>query len=237
VGDLNSYAKEDSIDAIKVGPDDVAGTGDDYTNLIAQFVGADAYSYLFDAQFGYLDHALASASLVGQVSGATEWHINADEPDVLDYDTTFKPPAQDALYEPNGYRSADHDPVVVGLVLAASSGKVTGGGRFGAGSFSIDTTDTSHFTLSGGAELVSTAYDWLTVSGKDASLQGNATLDGVGGYTFRVVVHDGGSPARHDRLRLVVWDPDGALVYDSQPGSSLTAAPTTRVSSGNITVH
>jgi hypothetical protein len=46
------------------------------------------------------------------VTGATEWHINSDEPDVLDYDTTFKPDAQDALYEPNAYRSSDHDPVV-----------------------------------------------------------------------------------------------------------------------------
>ena len=102
MGDLNSYAQEDSIDAIKAGPDDVAGSSDDYTNLIAQFQGTYAYSYTFDGQAGYLDHALASASLVAQVTGAADWHINSDEPDVLDYDTTFKPPAQEALYEPNG---------------------------------------------------------------------------------------------------------------------------------------
>ena len=36
---------------------------------------------------------------------------------MLDYDTSFKPPAQDALYEPNASRSSDHDPVVVGLDL------------------------------------------------------------------------------------------------------------------------
>ena len=36
---------------------------------------------------------------------------------VLDYDTSFKPPAQDALYEANAYRSSDHDPVIVGLAL------------------------------------------------------------------------------------------------------------------------
>ena len=45
--------------------------------------------------------------------GAGEWHINADEPDLVDYDTTFKPPSQEALYEPNAYRSSDHDPLVV----------------------------------------------------------------------------------------------------------------------------
>lgn len=50
------------------------------------------------------------------MTGAEGWHINADEPDVLDYDTSFKPPAQDALYEPNAYWTSDHDPVIVGLI-------------------------------------------------------------------------------------------------------------------------
>ena len=56
-----------TIDEIKAGSDDTVGTGDDYTNLIAQFQGTYAYSYTFDGQAGYLDHALASASLVAQV--------------------------------------------------------------------------------------------------------------------------------------------------------------------------
>ena len=37
---------------------------------------------------------------MGKVTGATIWHINADEPDIPDYDTTFKQPAQAALYGP-----------------------------------------------------------------------------------------------------------------------------------------
>ncbi|HXF84383.1 MAG TPA: ExeM/NucH family extracellular endonuclease [Anaerolineales bacterium] len=117
IGDLNSYAKEDPIDAILAGPDDIPGTGDDYTNLIEHFVGPYAYSFVFDGQFGYLDHALASPSLAAQVTGATEWHINADEPDLLDYDTTFKPPAQEVIFETNAFRSSDHDPLLVGLEL------------------------------------------------------------------------------------------------------------------------
>lgn len=117
LGDLNSYAREDPISAILAGPDDVPGTADDYVNLILNYQGTYAYSYVFDGQAGYLDHALASPSLAAQVSGATEWHVNADEPDVLDYDTSFKPPAQDDLYEPLAYRSSDHDPVVVGVNL------------------------------------------------------------------------------------------------------------------------
>jgi predicted extracellular nuclease len=117
IGDLNSYDKEDPIDAILAGPDDVLGTEDDYTDLIFAFGGEFAYGYVFDGKLGYLDHGLANSTLVGQVTGATEWHINGDEPDLLDYDTSFKADAQDALYEPNAYRSSDHDPVIVGLNL------------------------------------------------------------------------------------------------------------------------
>ncbi len=119
LGDLNSYALEDPIDAIRAGADDTEGTADDFTNLIAMFQGPFAYSYVFDGQAGYLDHALANASMAGQVTGAADWHINADEPDVVDYDTTFKPPEQDALYEPNAYRSSDHDAALVGLEQTA----------------------------------------------------------------------------------------------------------------------
>jgi predicted extracellular nuclease len=106
IGDLNSYDKEDPIDALLAGG---------YTDLIREFVGELAYSFVFDGQLGYLDYALAGAGLVDEVTGATEWHINADEPDILDYDMTFKQPAQDALFEPNAFRSADHDAVIVGL--------------------------------------------------------------------------------------------------------------------------
>jgi predicted extracellular nuclease len=117
VGDLNSYAREQTIDELKAGADDTAGTGDDFVNLINKFQGPFAYSYTFDGQAGYLDHALANRALLPQVERAADWHINSDEPDILDYDTTFKGPAQEALYEPNQFRTSDHDPVVVGLTL------------------------------------------------------------------------------------------------------------------------
>jgi Ca2+-binding RTX toxin-like protein len=39
---------------------------------------------------------------------------------LIDYDTSFKQDAQDALYEPNAYRASDHDPVIVGLNLTPS---------------------------------------------------------------------------------------------------------------------
>lgn len=109
IGDLNAYAQEDPIRAI---------TGAGFENLIARFLGEGAYSYVFNGQSGYLDHALASAALSGQVTGVSEWHINADEPRALDYNEEYKSAEQIVeLYGPEPYRASDHDPVLVELDL------------------------------------------------------------------------------------------------------------------------
>ncbi len=123
IGDLNAYDEEEPIDAIRAGADGIAGTADDFVDLIEKYHGEFAYSYVFDGQLGYLDYALASSGLSRQATGAADWHINADEPDVIDYDMSFKKAAQDALYEPVPYRSADHDPVIVGLNVGPQSGR------------------------------------------------------------------------------------------------------------------
>jgi hypothetical protein len=109
IGDLNAYAMEDPISVLQN-----AG----YTNLVSSFLGSDAYSYVFAGEWGYLDHALSNGNLTPQVTGVTEWHINADEPPVLDYNEEFKSAGQIiSLYSPDGYRASDHDPVVVGLEM------------------------------------------------------------------------------------------------------------------------
>ena len=56
--------------------------------------------------------------MVGQVTDASIWHINSDEPSVLDYNTEYKSPGQViSLYAADEYRSSDHDPVIVDLEL------------------------------------------------------------------------------------------------------------------------
>lgn len=117
IGDLNSYAKEDPIDAIKLGADKTAGTADDVTNLVEEFNEPEAYGYVFDGKAGYLDHALANKKFAYYVLDAKFWHINADEADVFDYDNSFKPAEQAALYSPDAYRSSDHDPILISLIL------------------------------------------------------------------------------------------------------------------------
>lgn len=103
IGDLNAYAKEDPVLALTSGGLSDLAAGIDLN-----------YTYTFDGESGALDHALASAALAGKVSGITQWHINTDEPFVIDYNTEFKP--QD-LYAPTAFRSSDHDPVLIGLNL------------------------------------------------------------------------------------------------------------------------
>ena len=117
LGDLNAYAEEDPIYAVREGADDILTTDDDYLNLVA-----DQYGYVFDGRWGTLDYALATRTLEIQVTGAQEWHINADEPDALDYDTSFSPAY---WYENTPFRSSDHDPVIVGLELIAPGGTIT----------------------------------------------------------------------------------------------------------------
>ncbi len=109
VGDLNSYLQEDPIRALKD-----AG----YTHVIESRAGANFYSFSFRGQWGALDHALASPTLDAQIIGVHEWHVNADEPVVLDYNTEFKSPAQQAyFYAPDAFRAADHDLLLVDLQL------------------------------------------------------------------------------------------------------------------------
>ncbi len=109
IGDLNSYAMEDPITALKN-----AG----YTDLIAAWNGSTlTYSYVFDGQSGYLDHAMGNSSLAAQVTGVGHFHINTDEPLAFDYNMEFNP---SYLYSPDMYRASDHDAVVIGLGLYSS---------------------------------------------------------------------------------------------------------------------
>ncbi|NNC57616.1 MAG: ExeM/NucH family extracellular endonuclease [Woeseiaceae bacterium] len=105
IGDLNAYTREDPLTAF-------------HTEGLSKLLGADThpYSFVYDAQAGALDHAIASADLVPQVVDTIDWHINADEPALLDYN--LENDRNPALFDPDSpYRSSDHDPVVIGLEL------------------------------------------------------------------------------------------------------------------------
>ena len=106
---------EDPITALKnAGYSDLAT---DFARGIAQ-----PYSFVFRGEWGYLDYVMASASMATQVTGVTEWHINADEPRALDYNTEFKTPGQvTAFYASDAYRASDHDPLVVTINVGVAT--------------------------------------------------------------------------------------------------------------------
>ncbi|MGF1514363.1 MAG: ExeM/NucH family extracellular endonuclease, partial [Elainellaceae cyanobacterium] len=110
LGDLNAYAQEDPITFLE---------SEGYTDLAEQFSGGETpYSFLFDGQLGTLDYALANEALLSQVTGATEWHVNADEVDVLDYNLDFGRSAS-FFNGDDPYRNSDHDPLIIGLNLSS----------------------------------------------------------------------------------------------------------------------
>jgi hypothetical protein len=243
IGDLNAYAMEDPITAIQA-----AG----YTDLAKQFEGNTAYSYVFDGQWGYLDHALSNASLTSQVTGVADWHINSDEPSVLDYNTDFKTANQISnLYAPDQFRVADHDPVLIDLNLTTpaviETSFVTGSGWITSptGAFTADpslsgkapfeltvkykkgaTTPDGYAAFqfkAGNLLFQSTTLDWLAIN-LDATL---AEFKGTG------TINGGGSygfiiwatDGKKDSFRIKIWD---SATYDSQ---------TTTLGGGSITIH
>jgi predicted extracellular nuclease len=126
IGDLNSYGEEDPIAAL-TGADygnGVPAAGGNLVNQIARYIElSQRYSYVYDAQAGYLDHSLATPNLSGQVSGAAFWHINADEPTMIDYDLDFNPAGLFDAATP--YRASDHDPSITGLTLTSAPAQLS----------------------------------------------------------------------------------------------------------------
>ncbi len=113
VGDLNSYAQEDPINALR---------DQGYSDIAYDALGSDARSYVFDGQTGTLDYVMGSGDLLDDIAGVTEWHINADEADAIDYELSIR--SNDGGFEfgtrnpdiyngENAARNSDHDPVIV----------------------------------------------------------------------------------------------------------------------------
>jgi len=229
LGDYNSYSKEDPVVAIEQ-----AG----YTNLVADRVGPDAYSYAFDGQWGYLDYAFGSQSLRSQVTGVTEYHINADEPSVLDYNTDFKSAAQRAsLYAPDQYRVSDHDPVVVGLspnapatVTAAFADPSV---SCGAGNASLtvgitdrDTGDTHTASIAWGDGTSE------TVDPASASFTRTHTYAAAGRYTATVTVTDSHGNVTTATADVVVEYTSTGLLPPFRDGGTVKAGSTVPVKVG-----
>ncbi|WP_105170006.1 ExeM/NucH family extracellular endonuclease [Pseudoalteromonas sp. T1lg23B] len=108
LGDMNAYGQEDPIRTyVEQGYQDIKKQLHQTTT---------DYSYVYQGRIGSLDHAFASESMMEKVVDIADWHINADEPVALDYNTEYKSDKHKAsLYAEHAYRASDHDPIVIEL--------------------------------------------------------------------------------------------------------------------------
>ncbi len=108
VGDFNAYSAEPPITEI---------TSNGFTSV----VDAGDYSYLFDGQFGTLDHVFIKSSALSKITvEAAVWHCNADELDYIDYNLNYGRNA--SIFDSSiPERFSDHDPIVMGLTFLDQS--------------------------------------------------------------------------------------------------------------------
>lgn len=181
MGDFNSYLLEDPTKELEA-----AG----HESLLKRMPAADRYTYVFGGETGALDHAYVSASLVSQVNGVNVWHINSDEPTALDYNTDF---TTDDRYAPTSFRASDHDPVLVGLNLAADaavvqpivSASIPASAKTGE-TYSVDVTEA---TPGGSTTMTSLTVDWGDgTAATTAAGTGSVTHTYTAPGTFSVVV-------------------------------------------------
>ena len=157
LGDMNSYAHEDPMLVLTSNPTNKAIYAAGYTtidgekqfgpegqritktfgylNAVDMFIeeGKTPWSYSYNDEVGSLDHMLISSSLKNRIVDATDWHINAAETSLYDYNNEYKYdtdsngnpvdqegnilPEDDSnvFYSETPFRSSDHDSAIISL--------------------------------------------------------------------------------------------------------------------------
>ncbi len=168
VGDFNAYSHEDPIDRL------VAGG---YTEVHST-TDANEETYNFDGQIGSLDHVLANAAALADVSGADVWPINGYESVYYEY-SRYNYNVTD-LYAGGPFRSSDHSPEIVGINVASEPAtrdiQILGTNDF-HGRIQNDTT-----SASAGAAVLAGAVKQLRAANPDTVFA--AAGDLIGASTF-----------------------------------------------------
>ena len=127
MGDLNSYMGEAPIEALE---------DEGYEEQLVRF-DSKAYTYIYRGQKGILDHAMANASMAGQITGARAYHINTAGG--------------------NYYKYSDHDAVLVGLNLGKQ--------KMGEGLDDVSTTAPARKVLRNGQLYIEIDGQTFTITG------------------------------------------------------------------------
>lgn len=207
MGDFNAYIDEDPLKVLES-----AG----YEALLRRLAADQRYSYQFDGESGALDHAFASSALKSQVSGITVWHINSEEPEIIDYTTANKNPD---LYTETPYRGSDHDPVVLGLNLSADAA-ATGVTTMSVTVPNAATVDTAvsitNLVVSNGTALTVNwgdgTLDTLPLSASTAA----HTYSSPGSFTITVTLTGAGLPAARSSKIIVTGVVTGPDLFFSE---------------------
>lgn len=142
LGDMNSYANEDPMLVLTSNPTqkDIYAAGYTFLGKEPQFgangqkitttygylnavdlktaEGKTAWSYSYNDEVGSLDHLLITGALEDRLVDAVDWHINAPESSLYDYNHKYKggdTNEPNPFYAETAYRSSDHDPALVSL--------------------------------------------------------------------------------------------------------------------------
>ncbi|WP_153914125.1 ExeM/NucH family extracellular endonuclease [Shewanella sp. TC10] len=145
LGDLNAYAQEDPLLVLTENPRNKTLTTASHTfigskpqfntdgsptsithsygyiDIVSKVFaekGKTPWSYSFNDEVGSLDHILISPSLENRVVDAADWHINAAESNLFDYNNEYKGDYDNLVnkfYAEDHFRSSDHDPALVSL--------------------------------------------------------------------------------------------------------------------------
>jgi predicted extracellular nuclease len=205
IGDFNAYGQEDPIFEL---------TSHGYVDQVGAF-NSFGYSYVFDGAAGRLDHAISTASMGFRIANVKHWHINADEPSVIDYNLEFKQPACGTCgpdyFTATAYRSSDHDPVVVGLNLNDLDGDgLTDAQEAALGTSSSD-WDSDDDGLADGTEDANHngVVDPGETNPANADTDGDGIQDGTElGITTPIADPDGAGPLLGTNTAIFVADAD-----------------------------
>lgn len=141
LGDMNSYAHEDPMLVLTSNPTGKAIYASEHTfvgktpfekdgqriektfgylNAVDLMTepGKTSWSYSYNDEVGSLDHMLISASLKSRLVDATDWHINAPESSLFDYNNRYKggdTNEPNPFYAETPFRSSDHDSAIISL--------------------------------------------------------------------------------------------------------------------------
>jgi len=83
-------------------------------------------------------------------------------------------------------------------------------------------------------------YEWLVIAGARAKYKGTGTINGAGGFGFKLTAIDGQMPGGNgvDKFRIKIWDKiTDEIIYDNKLGADDSGDDATELGGGSIVIH